>query len=152
MNSRFKSWISRLSTIKSKQLNPKKNVMYFVSKLTYSPQKSRCQEREIGGLLSNKTNWRDTATKCNSETLTGSCSNKEQKQLRTAKVAVVVKNPPASARDVRGGFDSWVGRSPRGGNGNPLQYSCLENSTAREAWRATVQGPRRVGQDWSDLA
>ena len=32
------------------------------------------------------------------------------------------------------------GRSPGGGNGNPLQYSCLENSIDRQAWRATVHG------------
>ena len=32
------------------------------------------------------------------------------------------------------------GRSPGEGDGNPLQYSCLENSTARGAWRATVHG------------
>ena len=33
-----------------------------------------------------------------------------------------------------------LGRSPRGGNGNPLQYSCLENPTDRGAWRATAHG------------
>ena len=32
------------------------------------------------------------------------------------------------------------GRSPRGGNGNPLQYSCLENSMDRGTWQATVHG------------
>ena len=32
------------------------------------------------------------------------------------------------------------GRSPGGGNGHPLQYSCLKNSTDREAWRTTVHG------------
>ena len=31
-----------------------------------------------------------------------------------------------------------LGKSPRGGNGNPLQYSCLENSMDRAAWQATV--------------
>ena len=31
-------------------------------------------------------------------------------------------------------------RSPRGGNGNPLQYSCLENSMDREVWQAAVHG------------
>ena len=35
------------------------------------------------------------------------------------------------------------GRSPAVGNGNPLQYSCLENSMDREAWPATVQGSRK---------
>ena len=33
-----------------------------------------------------------------------------------------------------------LGRSPREGNGNPLQYSCLENSMDRESWQATVHG------------
>ena len=35
------------------------------------------------------------------------------------------------------------GRSPREGNGNPLQYSCLENSRDRGAWQATVHGVRK---------
>ena len=35
-------------------------------------------------------------------------------------------------------FDLWVGKIPGGGNGNPLQYSCLENPMDREAWQATV--------------
>ena len=37
-------------------------------------------------------------------------------------------------------LDPWVGRSPREGHGNPLQYSCLENSTDGRAWWATVHG------------
>ena len=48
----------------------------------------------------------------------------------------VVKNPNASAGD--SGSISVLGRSPGGGNGNPLQYSCLENSMDRGAWWATV--------------
>ena len=53
----------------------------------------------------------------------------------------VVKNPPANAGDLRD--DSSIpgsGRSPEGGNGNLLQYSCLENPMDRGAWGATVQG------------
>ena len=51
----------------------------------------------------------------------------------------MVKNPPASARDIRdsGSVPGW-GRSPGGGDGNPLQYSCLENPLDRGAWWATV--------------
>ena len=41
-----------------------------------------------------------------------------------------------------------LGRSPRGGNGNPLQYSCLENPMDREAWRATVC---EVPKSWTGL-
>ena len=37
-------------------------------------------------------------------------------------------------------FNSGLGRSPGGGNGYPVQYSCLENPTDREVWRATVPG------------
>ena len=52
----------------------------------------------------------------------------------------VVKNLPANVGDagVVGSIPGW-GRSPRGGNGNPLQYSCLENPLDRGAWWATVQ-------------
>ena len=42
-----------------------------------------------------------------------------------------------------------LGRSSGEGNGNPLQYSCLENSTDRGAWPATVNGVQRVGHDWA---
>ena len=53
----------------------------------------------------------------------------------------MVKNLPASAGDTRNaGLIPGTGRSPREGNGNPLQYSCPENSMDRGAWRATVHG------------
>ena len=39
------------------------------------------------------------------------------------------------------------GRSPGKGNGNPLQYSCLENPMDRGAWWAIVHGSQRVGHD-----
>ena len=53
----------------------------------------------------------------------------------------LVRNPPASARDRRdSGVMPGSGRSPGGGNGNSLQYSCLENPMDREAWQATVHG------------
>ena len=53
----------------------------------------------------------------------------------------MVKNPPASAGDVRVmGSILGVGRSPGGGHGNPLQYSSLENHVDRAAWWATVHG------------
>ena len=56
-------------------------------------------------------------------------------------VVLVVKNPPASAGDLRGmGSVPGSGRSLRGGHGNPLQYSCLETPKDREAWWATDHG------------
>ena len=58
-----------------------------------------------------------------------------------SQVAPVVKNPPANAGDVKdGGSIPGPGRSPGGGHGNPLQYSCLENPMDRGAWRATLHG------------
>ena len=50
----------------------------------------------------------------------------------------MVKNLPANSGD-RGSIPG-LGRSPGEENGNPLQYSCLENSTDRGAWRVTVHG------------
>ena len=51
----------------------------------------------------------------------------------------VVKNPAASAGIVRNkGSIPGLGRAPGEGHGNPLQHSCLENPTDREAWWATV--------------
>ena len=55
----------------------------------------------------------------------------------------VAQNPPANAGDV--GAIPGLGRSVRGGNRNPLQYSCLENSMDRGAWKATVHG---VTKEW----
>ena len=49
---------------------------------------------------------------------------------------LVVKNPPANAGDM--GSIPGLGRSPGEGNGNPLQYSCLENPMDRGAWWAPV--------------
>ena len=58
----------------------------------------------------------------------------------------MVKNPPANAGDV--GSISVSGSSPGERNGNPLWYSCLENSMNRGAWQATVYGGRKtVGHD-----
>ena len=56
------------------------------------------------------------------------------KVLRASHVALVVKNPPANAEDIRdSGSVPGSGRSPGRGHGNPLQYSCLENPMDREA-------------------
>jgi len=53
----------------------------------------------------------------------------------------VVENPSANARDAgEVGLIPGLGRSPGGGNGNSLQYSCLGNPMDRGAWRATVYG------------
>ena len=47
-------------------------------------------------------------------------------------------------------FDPWVGKIPGERNGNPVQYSCLENSTGRGAWQATQSmGSQRAQHDWT---
>ena len=57
----------------------------------------------------------------------------------------MVNNPPANAGDV--GSVLGLGRSPGGGHGNPLQYSCLGDPMDRGAWQATAHGVARVGYD-----
>ena len=64
--------------------------------------------------------------------------------------SLMVKNPPASARDVGdSSFILGLGRCPGGGNGYPLQYSCLENPMDRGAWWAAVH---RVTENWMQLS
>ena len=68
---------------------------------------------------------------------------------KDTQVALVVKNSPANEGDVRDvGLIPGSGRSPREGNGSPLQYSCLENPMDRGAWWAIVHG---VTKSWTQL-
>ena len=68
---------------------------------------------------------------------------------RASQMALVVKNPPANAGDTRdAGSIPGLGRSPVGGDGNPLQYSCLENPMNRRAWPVTVH---KVAKSWTQL-
>ena len=70
-----------------------------------------------------------------------------------SQVVLVVKNPPANARDIRDTISiPGSGRSAGSEHGDLLQYSCLENSTDRYAWQATVQVSQRVYHDCSHLA
>ena len=57
----------------------------------------------------------------------------------------MVKNPPASEGDA--GSTPGLGRSPRVGNGNTLQYACLENPIDLEVWQAIVNEVTRVGHN-----
>ena len=63
-----------------------------------------------------------------------------QATIWASQVALEVKNLSASAGDIIRDAGSVPGsrRSPGGENGNPLQYSCLENAMDRDAWQATV--------------
>ena len=59
-------------------------------------------------------------------------------------MVLIVKNLPANAGDVRDAvLIPGLKRFPGGGNGNPLEHSCLENPTDRGAWWATVHGGRK---------
>ena len=58
-----------------------------------------------------------------------------------SQVALVVKDPPANAGDIRdAGLIPGLGRSPGGGHGNPFWHSCLENPRDGGAWWAAVSG------------
>ena len=79
---------------------------------------------------------------------------KPEKKIKDSKgplglpwVSQMIKNPPANAGDP-GLIPGW-GRSPGEGNDNPLQYSCLENSMYRGAWRARVHGSHRIRHDYA---
>ena len=62
-------------------------------------------------------------------------------------VALVVRNPPANAGNIRDtGLIPRSGRSPGGGHGNPLQYSCLENPMDRN-----LKGLQSIGLQESDM-
>ena len=63
------------------------------------------------------------------------CSKGRVPRLRASLMAETVKSLH-TMWETR--FDPWVGKIPGGGHGNPLQYSCLENSMDKGAWWATV--------------
>ena len=59
--------------------------------------------------------------------------------ITASQKVLVVKNLPVNAGDIRDtGSILGLGRSPGGGHGNPLQYSCLKNCMDRGAWQATI--------------
>ena len=77
------------------------------------------------------------------------CNWPQRRVLWASQLALMAKNLPANAGDIRNVV--WIpglGRSPEGGHGNPFQYSGLENPMDRVAWRATVPG---VAESWTRL-
>ena len=65
----------------------------------------------------------------------------------------MIKNPSVNAGDIKdAGLTSGWGRSPGGGNGNPLQYSCLENPMDRGAWWPTVHGVAKSQRQLKQLS
>ena len=65
-----------------------------------------------------------------------------------SQVVLVVKNLPVNTGDIRDvSLTPGLERSPGEGNGNPLQYSCLENPMEGGAWRLQSMGSKSVGHD-----
>ena len=63
-------------------------------------------------------------------------------------MVLAVKNPPANVGDIRNvGSITRSGRSPGGGHGNPLQYSCLENYMDQKTGGLESTGSQRAGQN-----
>ena len=63
----------------------------------------------------------------------------------------MIENPPTNTEDTgdKGLIPGWGKKSHGGGNGNPLQYFCLENPVDRGAWQAAVHG---VAKSWTQLS
>ena len=75
------------------------------------------------------------------------------KSFQASQVALVVKNLPVNARDVRGaGSILGLERSPGGGHVNPLLYSCLGIPWTEESSRLQSIGSHKVRHDWNNLA
>ena len=65
----------------------------------------------------------------------------------------MVKNPPANAGDIGDmGSIPRLGKSPGGGHGTPLQYSCLENPMVRGAWQVAVHGVAHIQTQLKQLS
>ena len=61
----------------------------------------------------------------------------------------MVKNLPVMQEIEKTRFDTWVRKIHVGGNGNPLQYSCLKNPLDRGTWQATIHG---AAKSWTPLS
>ena len=69
--------------------------------------------------------------------------------IRASQLVVVVKSLPVNTGDIKDvGLIPGSGRSPGGGHGNPLQYSCLENPMDRAAYQAAVH---KVTKSWTQM-
>ena len=88
-------------------------------------------------------NWSEDTLQC---CVNFCCTSKWFRYIYWAsQVVLVVKNLPDNAGDIRDlGSVPGSGRSPGGGHGNPLQYSCLQNPRDRGTWWATVHGVAKI--------
>ena len=99
--------------------------------------KPHCQKTNNKTTKANKKH--NTVNQLSSNNLKKKKKKSKQQDSRVSQVVLVVKNPPANAGDT-GDLSSipGQGRSPRGGHGNPHQYSCLENPMDRGSWWVKV--------------
>ena len=103
---------------------------------TQTPRRHGRQKAESRGSQRPRINKRHLLRSCAMKRREVFCSIMP---VGDSQVVLVIRNSPAKGRDLRdAGSIPGSGRSPGGGHGHPLQYSCLENPMDRGAWRATV--------------
>ena len=111
--------------------------------ITTAPWPQRCISKEKGESLKRQATHSENGTQVvhweDKGLFHEMCFPDSRPELWVSQVALVVKNPPANARDLReAGLILESGRSWGGGNGKAFQYSCLENPMDRGAWWAMV--------------
>ena len=107
----------------------------LIQKITRKAQRRKCTMRIRGKAM---TNWHPSLSRVRRRYLFASRYFPDSLCL-IHQVGLVINNLPAIAGDLRDtGLIPGLGRSPEAGNGNPLQYSCLENPIDRGTWQATV--------------
>ena len=98
-------------------------------------------------------NQREPRTKCRAERILTPMGETQLCETMTPEGFPGVSDGKESACNVGGlGSIPGLGRSPGGGHGNPLQYSCLENPRDRGAWRATIRGKESDTTQWLNTA
>ena len=103
--------------------------------LSFSEKKKSLSSTNVLNALLSSLATSEIATPCVMQ------ENMRKIKLMLRVFVLAIKNLPASAGDARdAGLIPGLGRSPGKGNGNPLQYSCLENHMNREARQNTIQG------------
>ena len=111
---------------------------------------TRAQARGIpyAGLRNQRMKWR-LLQLTSPVSLVGSWITHLYERVQASQVALLIKNLPANSGDARDdtGLIPGPGRSPGGGHGNLLQYSCLENPMNSGAWLLRSTGSQRVGHD-----
>ena len=131
--------------------------MFVLLQVIFIHLLQRCSERGLGHRLWNLSPEQDHLGNSLEMQIPGSEPSHcwfslvwSQGVLWTSQVVLVVKNSAVNAGDARDKCSiPGSGRSPGGGHGNPLQYSCLEHSMDRGAWWATVHG---VTKRWTRLS